>query len=98
MLPAGVMDSGLALRAARNDGVDRPLHTVQPPSMMCATPVVNALSSLARYTASEAISSAVPRRPIGCRATNISRPLGPGAAARAGIGGVSMGAGQMQLQ
>src|SRR5690606_13681200 len=40
----------------------------QPPSMTCAVPVVNADSSLARYTASAATSSARPMRPMGWRA------------------------------
>src|SRR4051794_21554668 len=74
------------------------VHSVQPPSMMWATPVVNALSSLARYTASAPISSAVPSRPIGWRLTNISRPPGPAAAARFSIDGVSMVPGQIALQ
>src|SRR5690606_34942791 len=42
----------------------------QPPSIICAVPVVNADSSLARYTASDATSSARPMRPMGWRATN----------------------------
>src|SRR5215213_6405556 len=66
--------------------------------MIWATPVVNVLSSLPRYTASDAISSAVPSLPIGCRLTNISRPCGPAAAARSSMEGVSMVPGQMQLQ
>src|SRR3954453_14166971 len=66
--------------------------------MMWATPVVKALSSLARYTASAPISSAVPSRPIGWRLTNISRPPGPAAAARFSIDGVSMVPGQIAFQ
>jgi hypothetical protein len=38
---------------------------IQPPSMMWIWPVVKADSSLARYRASWASSSGLPRRPIG---------------------------------
>src|SRR3546814_15010708 len=40
----------------------------QPPSMTCSAPVVNDDSSDARYSASNAISCGLPRRPIGWRA------------------------------
>src|SRR5947199_70298 len=46
----------------------------------------------------EAISSAVPSRPIFWRETNFSRPSGPAAAARSSIEGVSTVPGQMLLQ
>ena len=38
--------------------------------MICAVPVMKPDSSEARYTASAAISAALPTRPIGWRATN----------------------------
>ena len=71
---------------------------MKPPSTTMSTPVVKAASSLARYTAMAAISSAVPSRPIFWRATNFSRPSGPAAAARSSIEGVSTVPGQIALQ
>src|SRR5262249_47668062 len=68
--PAGVEDPRLLApgRAAAHE-----LHALQPPSTTWIAPVVYDDSSLARYTTSAAISSAVPSLPIGCRATNAAR-------------------------
>lgn len=46
----------------------------------------------------DAISSAVPSRPIFWREMNISLPCGPWAAARSSIEGVSTVPGQIELQ
>src|SRR5262249_29629949 len=60
-------------------GDGRAVHsqTLQPPSITLTVPVVKADSSLARYTASDAISSGEPKRPVGWRCRKNWRASGP---------------------
>jgi hypothetical protein len=52
-------------RRQRGDGRNIHRQTLQPPSITFTVPVVKADSSLARYSARAAISSADPKRPVG---------------------------------
>src|SRR5688572_27394561 len=75
-----------------------------PPSAEMMMPVVKALSSEARWTATAAISSGSPTRPIGCRSTNILSAFSllpmsrPRASTRSSQEGERTVPGQMALQ
>src|SRR5215510_10950039 len=83
-------------------GDGRAVHsqTLQPPSITLTVPVVKAASSLARYTARAAISSAEPKRPVGCRCMKNFRAScpPPSEAIRSSRDGVCTVPGQIALQ
>src|SRR5258705_2559052 len=88
-----LLGDNLWLHSGMKDGL--PVFAVCPTSATNAAPVTNDARSEARNSTTFAISSGLPRRPMGITFLNLS--ANPGCSSAGANNGVSIAPGQMQL-